>query len=433
MPQGAVYTLRPFHGAALRMSRRPSSSRVPGALLGATVAAALFGGCGPFFQGPYPCISGYASCNANNYCETSIATDPLNCGSCAATCAQGASCQNGTCGEAPVPLASTLALTSFALNDSDLFFWSADQSGLGVSGIDKTGGAFSVSVPGGFAPAGPDGLVADDAHIYYWVGVNTVSEDGGMSNPTAAILSIPAPQGGAERTVGPVDSTPVSGTALTLVGSTLALVSLTPEVTVVTVPTSGGAPTSVATFSDVGALAFDADSVYTSAEEPPCILQSTPLTGGSPTTIAQLDLQICPTALASDGTTLYWAGPNATYPPGASEPMCMLQVGSIPVGGGSPKLLTSVSSVEAPVQIVVDTTNLYVATSQSVWRLATSGGTAVRLAGAFNPAADACQNGAAYTLAPAVAIAVDETSLFVSACSSCASVSSGGALFKLAK
>jgi hypothetical protein len=151
--------------------------------------------------------------------------------------------------------------------------------------------------------------------------------------------------------------------------------------------------------------------------------------------VAQIDIDgACPSVLASDGSSVYWATVTDTYANGLGENICMLHIGSAPLGGGSPTVLASVYANEVPAQMLVDGSSLYVATSQSVWRLPTSGGTPVRVAGALNPAPESCLANTEYTAGPTVAMTVDATSLYVASCASCSqSIGAGGVLFKLPK
>src|ERR1022692_747953 len=85
------------------------SPRMLAGLAGGAVALVL--GCRAAFTGPYPCEPDYASCvnPSQNTCETSTATDGLNCGSCGTKCGVGAACLASQCGRSATPLAALSA------------------------------------------------------------------------------------------------------------------------------------------------------------------------------------------------------------------------------------------------------------------------------------------------------------------------------------
>ncbi len=361
------------------------------------MASILAPGCNDF-NGPYPCNAGYASCNLggngsgngngngngnsnDNGCETAISSDPANCGACANLCPQGALCSDGKCSAAPLVLAMDLSSQEpIALSDSDVFFWSSSA----LRGVPKSGGTeFSVYVSGnsgnGGGPASPQPFAVNDTSAYY-----TGFAQQPMGGSVSALLASPTSpwDGGAGPTPRVVATVPQNlggslGEVFIESGTLFVFLQASGGLELQSVPASGGTLQPVATIPGTpqGPYAIDTKNVYfVNASSGSCAIQSAPTAGGMVSTLAS---QACPSAIASDGTYLYWAANAST----SNGNQCSVQIERIPVDGGSPSTFASISANEVPFGIAVDATSVYLLTNASLWAVPLAGGAAARLAG----------------------------------------------------
>jgi hypothetical protein len=423
------------------------------ALAGAGAAAFATIACSKDFSGPYPCNPGFESCTTGNSCETDITSDPQNCGACNNQCPHGAFCMTGTCGPAPVAITQDVFDGAFAINTSYAFFPSAsDQSHL--FGVPKQGGA-TFQVVSQFVQQ-PGVLAADDASVYYVGGITT----GNLCQPIAASPAAP-PDGGIPppRTLGGYPGNPCNAGApgsMTVVGPTLFLgaPSNGNQYVVSSIPTSGGPISPVATFSNVNGVAIDSSNVYAIVvANAPCEIDSAPSAGGgSPTTLVNPnDLNNnggggCPSALATDGKTVFWASNFSRNRSNnnSSDLVCILSVGGVSPTARVPSVLSSVEANETPLKMVADGMNAYVLTNQSVWRFPTGGvGSPVRVAGNLNlttncsggsgPFNGGCSNsGGGCGMSSQIGLAVDDTSVYLSV-RNLQGGTQGGPLYKVPK
>jgi hypothetical protein len=320
-----------------------------------------------------------------------------------------------------------------AINSSDVFFWSAANTV--IEGVPKGGGTpWPVSMQ---ASGGADWPFAvDNSSVYYFA--QNLSGSGGWY-----LAASPASPGD-----GSVSQPAIVGTLLTSqsVGMASAMVifqgtiysswSSSGSYVVGSVPTSGGSLVDITSFPDSnGSLAVDGNGVYTvGVNNGPCEIDRAPLVGGSPSTLAS-GLDVCPSSLATDGVSLYFAGLVGTYDQNGNAVACALQVGSVPVTGGASVTVGSVVANEQPYQIAVDGSYAYVATNESLWKFPTSGGgTPTRMAGNLgvqvtSPTSDGCVYG--NTGETRVVLALDESSAYLVVPSNLGT--SGGVLLKIAK
>lgn len=90
------------------------------------------------------------------------------------------------------------------------------------------------------------------------------------------------------------------------------------------------------------------------------------LAGGVP---VQLAVDRCPSAIAVDSTSVYWADP------------LLYKISKMPTGGGEPTMLASGDDATAPFAIAVDGVNVYWTTGLgAVMQMSTAGGTPMMLA-----------------------------------------------------
>ncbi len=399
---------------------RVSVLAVPGVLV---AAAALAPACGPRFDGPYPCIAGFASCGppggAGGACQTNVTTDPQNCGGCGSACPQGATCASGACGAPPRVLASDVSSQEpIALNSSAVFYWSSSNK---LTGIAKGGGP-AFAVPVASSPGGSQGMTfaVDDTSAYY-VGFGMQGQD--------EVLASPASPGDGGATPAPrvVATIPSNlGTlpqALLIAGGTLFGFAQANGngVTVVAVPTRGGSLRQVASLAvgSSGQFAVDATRVYVAAtDQSSCQIVSAPVSGGAFSTLVA---DTCTTSsLASDGASLYFAFPLSTYGDNGAPGSCAVLVQSVPVAGGAPATVASIPADELPLQVAVDASNVYVATNASLWRAPIAGGTPVRVAGNLGAAASpqgsgggGCSYGGGGGGVRPVSLAVDDATVYL--------------------
>lgn len=140
------------------------------------------------------CASGYQNCDATaaNGCESAMATDPANCGSCGAACAGDQICKNGACAAPPcasghlgfpsVPLLSTgvspNAVAAVDLDGDGKLDLIAGHAGDPVTG----GGGITISLNQGGAFFGPKVLYPMPSSTYSL----TVADFNGDGSPDVA-------------------------------------------------------------------------------------------------------------------------------------------------------------------------------------------------------------------------------------------------------
>jgi len=282
--------------------------------------------CASYFDGPYPCLPGFASCvnPQQNMCESEIDGDALHCGSCDNQCGVGAACTSSTCGTMPTTL-TTLSpsggggqgqQTTIAVASGTLY-WAVPQSNE-IMSIPTAGGAPQMVVSNANS-CGTVPFAVDASNVYYWSNGNN---PGGVGGP------------------------PVSG---------LTQVSLSTRTPIVLVPSAngggGGNP-------DCGAIAVDAMNVYwvssTNCTGGPCMSTSTiskiPIGGGQATTLGMVQTNGSVSALGVNSTSVVVQfsdnGPN--------------QFDVFPTGGGSPTTITVNVNIPGVNAFAVDDANIYI-------------------------------------------------------------------------
>ncbi|MBI5532248.1 MAG: hypothetical protein HY898_06020 [Deltaproteobacteria bacterium] len=130
------------------------------------VDAGVGGGGGT--GGTSGCKVGFADCNTDSVCETNIASDKLNCGTCNHSC-QGSTCTGGRCD--PVLLAS--GNSPVALAQDDTYIYWADK---GTSDIKRYRKDNSGQVdPLATGQANPTDIAVDDTNVYWSLASGTVT------------------------------------------------------------------------------------------------------------------------------------------------------------------------------------------------------------------------------------------------------------------
>jgi hypothetical protein len=382
----------------------------------ALAAAALAPGCSKF-DGPYPCNPGYASCSTADQCETNVTIDPLNCSACGKSCLQGALCENRVCSVGPTVLSTAAYPGPLAVNSTTVFFWSSMTNV--VQGVRKNSGAtFTALSPqqGGGPNFWP--FVVDDARIYY-VAQNVTGMGGSY------LAASPSDGSAGQPTVVGTFSTPNSGGAPSAMvlsrGTIFGIWNVNGSERVWSVPTSGGTIADVATLPNSnGGVAVDASGVYTVVTNGPCEIDRVTLPGGKPTTLAA-NIGGCPSSLASDGSSVYWANTFSMNSNGnnGSGSQCVLQVSSVSVTSGTPTTLASIDTNETPYQVAVDASDVYVATNASLWKIAISGAAPTRIAGNLGAGLvggsgpNGCNNGGGGGGSIPVALALDDMHIYL--------------------
>jgi len=196
-------------------------------------------------------------------------------------------------GGVPVTVGRVLTPTSVAADSANVYFTSGDA--VGAVPFDAGGVAHSlVQMPPDLA----NNIAIDSTSIYWTSGPGTV---GGSLLKTAL-------DGGPVTTL-------VSGACVpsyvTIHGSAAYYLACDK---VLSVPLSGGTPTSLASTANASAQGIAADDTNVYWSEQPngtggqcAVIMKAPIGGGASTTL--LVTQLYPNALATDGTNLYWSGP----------------------------------------------------------------------------------------------------------------------------
>jgi hypothetical protein len=402
----------------------------------AAASAALAAGCTQSFDGPYPCTVGFASCSTSDQCETDVTSDPQNCSMCGTACDQGARCENGSCTTSPPTLSTGVYPGPIAINSDDVFFWSSANPL--IEDVPKAGGSPVTAV----APSEQGGstdmpFAVDDSAIYYlaqnftgtggwYVAASPTNAADAGASPPSVVGTFPA-----TSTVGALSSMVIFQATIFMswnVNGTFQVGSI---------PTSGGAVSVIAGFGNSnGSFAVDANGIYAVVTQPngPCEIDRAPIAGGTATTIAA-NVNGCPSAIATDGSDVYWATTGSVTMGNNSANTCVLQVSSVPETGGAVTTLATLVTSEQPVQIAADPSYVYVATDESLWQFPTSdGGAPLRLAGNLGATtttngANGCGNNGGTE--PTIALAIDDTSAYVVVPTTPGS--SSGVLLKIAK
>jgi hypothetical protein len=399
------------------------------------------------FNGPWPCNPGYASCQSqdtsnpgaeNPGCETNVTSDPQNCGACGKTCGTGAVCTSGACGAAPTILTTDANPAELGIDSNDVFYWSSQQSQ--VMGLPKAGGTpYGIALQQVWPNDHVDnqniqGFVVNDSGVYYLgqatgqmasqnqVWVDGVSPAGTSSSPKQIAL---LPSGGGNAAIQNLGALLLHGNTIYVAGQTSAGST---QVGIWAVATSGGSATSIATFTSNGStpnpslFAVDDTNLYlvrdmASGNEPnACEIDRIPATGGSPTPLVMFGTSgACPQVIASDGTNIYWGFTTQ------NNDACPSTVFAEPIAGGSQSTVAQFSGASETIASMTPDPaggSLYVLTTESIWRVPTSGGGApVRVAGNLQPNAASsmccgCTNGGGGGNGPQASMAVDSTSVY---------------------
>lgn len=149
---------------------RDGGSSSPGIDGSASLDGAVTSDGGALPDGGASCTAPLADCNDDGACETSLESDPKNCGTCGHDCGAGAACADKVC--QPVVLAAGLkGAVSAAVNASALVV--LKDGGPVVCPKDGCGAASPTNLVGGeFFPAAPHTLYVD-ANDAYWLGKQT--------------------------------------------------------------------------------------------------------------------------------------------------------------------------------------------------------------------------------------------------------------------
>ncbi|CAN5452251.1 hypothetical protein BH09MYX1_BH09MYX1_57920 [soil metagenome] len=304
---------------------------------------------------PGSCDGGLASCNG--LC-VSFKSDPKNCGGCGVDCGTH-TCALGVCQTYEVISKNQTAPRGIAVDGTNVYF--TNDIGDTVMKVPVAGGPTVTFAAGQSGPYG----IAVDASFVYW----TNSQNGtlmklavGGGTPTLLVtdtavslgIDLDATNvyfGGADKIM-KVSKSGGSAVLLANVPGVTKLVvangwiyytarKLGPTM-VGRVPTSGGAPTQLATsggFNPLG-IAVDAQSVYWADSDS---VSSVPLAGGATTTLAA-DFGVYHATV--DATSVYWAAGG--------------QVKKAPRGGGAATIVANcMPSGCAPLELALDATNVY--------------------------------------------------------------------------
>ena len=261
------------------------------------------GGCGTTCPAYETCQSGVCACpNGGSACNGTCVneqTDDGNCGGCGVVC--GGECTGGRC---EVILASGITSPIAVAIDATSIYWT-DQSDL--MSVSLSGGTVTTLVSG---RSGVSGLAVDATSVYW-------AETGTVASATGAVMKM-------SKVGGPI--------------TTLASAQYYPSSIAIDCPLPSGSCT--------------AQNVYWSNLSGDSVVR-TPLDGGAPRTLAELNLNphnnaASPVGIAVDGTSVYWTIPD----PGGS-------VKSVPVGGGTVATVAAGQGSSQPWGIATDATSVY--------------------------------------------------------------------------
>jgi hypothetical protein len=361
---------------------------VASGLAGALAVALLGAGCSGKFDGPYPCVTGYASCvnPAQNQCETRVTDDSLNCGSCGNACSVGAWCADSQCGSAASQLAplsgSTSGQPTFAAN-STAVFWGASNSVWTV----PIGGGTPTPVANNLQCSVPSAFAVDDEYVYYWAG-NLVKIP--LSGQAATSLTVNTGQGNCPSMA--VDATNLYTSASQSNGSL-------GQIVVSKVPIAGGDQTVVASLDGMnnGGLVVTGTDIILPVQPNSSSISFAvvPLAGGSP---RMIEIAGGENAFAADASSIYYLNggcpcDNNNSNNGGGDINAYAQVTKVPLDGSPVSVLATVTGL--PGSIAVDADDVYWSTDVALWKVPLAGGQVTQIAGNLGAGAASyvCSNG----------------------------------------
>lgn len=397
-------------------------------LIGVVLVAAL--GCASKFEGPYPCITGYASCSTDNGCETNLDNDADHCGECGTRCGLGGRCNNGTCGDVAEEIAnlSPGTHTSIAVNSWGVFW--GDQGNIVMAPL--TGGSPTTVATNVFTCNGIPFAVDDDNLYYRSDGLMKVSATG----TTTTLIPNQANQStnGCGLFIG-LDAENVYASMAVSSGGSQDTYTLS------TVPIVGGTVVTLGTWQSNNNGGYSpfvvAGDVVVLRENNPnggsSSFRLVPIDGGEPRLIATDNLNLYGfSGFTADANNAYVVGsgcgscnndsPNYSGPPFGG-------VGMLPLDGNGPGSVFARFTGQA-LSVAVDRDHVYWTTDTALWKAPIAGGDVVQLAGGLGAGVPAYRCDGSCTSGPSsgttMSIAVDATSVYIAA-------SAAGVILKVAK
>jgi hypothetical protein len=323
--------------------------------------------------------------DSSDACTPDASSDPNNCGACGHSC-QGGACTAGVCG--PVTLAVTHGSLGIAL-DSVYVYWADSTAGA----INKVGKALTHSgtpsaVVSGTAAQGVQGIATDTTYIYWTnkaagqvhralpTGAALTTLATGQQNPdwiasNGSIVAWTNQTGNQVMALAFNSDGGVAPTQLNLVnenGTTPAGIAIDSVAVYYAtknvggglaefVPLDGGAVAELGTGTYIG-IAQDTNNVYwTGGAGNPIVYQISKSGAlGSEISIASGSL-ICPLAIASDGTNVYFLDQGTSGCAGSGSATGALY--RVPVGNGGTLPAPLVSGLNDPQGLALDGATVY--------------------------------------------------------------------------